>query len=82
MDLIIQSDHDPMLKLRLVEAWRASMGEIASEFGYPEALPTDLERTVAAAILALAATGQSSQDALQRYAVAQAKSRALDGRAA
>lgn len=42
MDLIFQSNHAPMLKLSLLDAWKASMVEIGNDIAYRDADKTEL----------------------------------------
>lgn len=81
MDLIIQSNHDQLLKLKFVAVWKATMVEIAGDISHRDIDLTDVETVVAAAILSMAATGQTSPGQLQRHAVSEAKSRVLRDRA-
>ena len=76
MDVILQSNHDPIFKLKLVAAWKTSMAEIMSDVYRMEDI-AEIEASVAAAILQFAAEGQTSPGQLQRFAVSQAKSLAL-----
>lgn len=76
MDLIMQSDHEPALKLTLHAAWKAAMAEILNDAYRSDDVP-EIEAAVAAAILSLAAEGQTSPGPLQRFAVSKAKSLAL-----
>ena len=57
------------------------MVEIAGDISHRETDLADAETLVAAAILSMAATGQTSPGQLQRHAVSEAKSRVLRDRA-
>lgn len=80
MDLILQSDHAPMLKLKLVAAWQAALTEIISFPNHREKFSDDLEALVAQAVLSSAAAGQTSPEELQRDAVSEVNSRLSNAR--